>query len=59
MEQSLNGTGKQQNAASLNQHISQVSVENVQFSHPIFVGDVLSLKAKVIYADPKKGLAYV
>ena len=36
-----------------------MSVENVQFTHPIFVGDVLSIKAKVIYCDPKKGLAYV
>lgn len=58
-ELSLKGTGKEKDAAALSQYISQVSIENVGFAHPVLVGDVISLKAKVIYVDAKRGLVYV
>lgn len=58
-EQSLKGTGAEKGAAELSNSISQVSIEHINFAHPIFVGDVLSLKAKVVFVEPKKGLVYV
>ena len=58
-ELSLKGIGLQKDAAVLSAHISMLSIDNVGFAHPILVGDIISLKAKVIYVEPKKGLVYV
>lgn len=58
-ELSLKGTGKEKDAAALSHFITQVSIENVGFAHPVFVGDVISLKGKVVYVESKKGLVYV
>lgn len=58
-ELSMKEDNKIPDAAVLSTKIQQVSIDNVGFAHPILVGDVLSLKAKIIYVDTKKGLAYV
>lgn len=58
-ELSVKGTEKHRDAAGFSPFISQISVENVIFNHHVRVGEVMSLKAKVLYVDSKKGLAFV
>ena len=47
------------NAGTISKHIRLESVDIAIFDKPIHIGEVLELKAKVIYSDPKKRLVYV
>ena len=40
-------------------HIHLASTDICKFYQPTFVGQIFEIQSKVIYVDPKKGLAYV
>ena len=46
-------------AADVFHHFSLVNMDTVSFIAPVRVGDILKMEAKVIFADPKKGLVRV
>lgn len=46
-------------AVESTEHICLQSIDICNFLTPHYIGNILELRAKVIYTDPKKGLAYV
>ena len=46
-------------SVTLSKHIRMQSLDITKFTTPIFVGEILELKAKVIYSDPKSGRVYL
>ena len=46
-------------AVEMTKHLELISLDICKFETSHFIGEIIELAARIIYVDPKKGLAYV